>query len=228
MKYAIACKSEPFYQLLSELAPDVVKNALLFKSKEDLNLETLRDNGIDIIFFPHWSWFVGEDITKEYTCICFHSTPLPYGRGGSPVQNMVFRGHQSTEIVALKMNASVDSGPVYIRKNISLLGGGEEVYRRIYIAVIELIKELINKLPNPVEQEGVVTSFRRRTKEESQLSFLELPESIFDKIRILDIDGYPPAYIDIGDYRLTFTHPVMRINGDINAHINISRIKNEK
>ena len=228
MKYAIACKNEPFYQLLNEYAPDVAKKALLLKNKEDLNQKTLRDNGINIIFFPHWSWFVDEDITKEYTCICFHSSPVPYGRGGSPVQNMVLRGHQATEIVALKMNTSVDSGPVYIRKNISLLGGGEEVYRRIYITVIELIKELINKLPKPVAQEGTVTSFKRRKKEESQLSFLELPELIFDKIRILDIDGYPPAYIDIGNYRLTFSHPVMRINGDVNAHVNISRIKNEK
>lgn len=228
MKYAIACKNEPFYQLLNEYAPDVAKKALLLKNKEDLNQKTLRDNGINIIFFPHWSWFVDEDITKEYTCICFHSSPVPYGRGGSPVQNMVFRGHQATEIVALKMNTSVDGGPVYIRKNISLLGGGEEVYRRIYITVIELIKELINKLPKPVAQEGTVTSFKRRKKEESKLSLLELPEFIFDKIRILDIDGYPPAYIDIGNYRLTVSHPVLRINGDINAHVNISRIKNEK
>jgi methionyl-tRNA formyltransferase len=50
------------------------------------------------VFFPHWSWKVPQVILGRATCVCFHMSDVPYGRGGSPLQNLVMRGHRETVV----------------------------------------------------------------------------------------------------------------------------------
>jgi methionyl-tRNA formyltransferase len=224
MKYAIACKSDHFWHLLNEQSPELINNASgVYKCQEDLHILSQVD--IDIIFFPHWSWIVPDELLASFTCICFHSTPLPYGRGGSPIQNMVLNGHQSTQVVALRMTNQLDAGPIYLRQEVSLIGGGEEIFRRIYKMTISMMKELLNYLPSPIEQAGDITVFTRRNSDDSILEMNKSIEHVFNQIRILDVDEYPPAYIEIGDYKLTFSHPTMRLSGNIDAHVCIQKIK---
>lgn len=226
MKFAIACKSDHFWHQMKTQSPELINEASgIYKCQDDLR--SLLESNVDIVFFPHWSWVVPDEITNKFTCICFHSTPLPYGRGGSPIQNMVLNGHRDTQVVALKMTNQLDAGPIYLRQDVSLIGGGEEVFRRIYQTTISMMKSLLNFLPSPTEQEGDVTIFTRRKSDDSKLDMYHSIDNIFDKIRILDVDDYPSAYIEIGDYKLTFTHPSMRLSGDIDAHVNIHKIKKD-
>jgi methionyl-tRNA formyltransferase len=226
MKFAIACKSDHFWHQMKIQSPELINEADgIYKCQDDLR--SLLESNVDIVFFPHWSWVVPDEIIDRFTCICFHSTPLPYGRGGSPIQNMVLNGHRDSQVVALKMTNQLDAGPIYLRQDVSLIGGGEEVFRRIYQTTISMMKSLLTFLPSPTEQEGEVTIFTRRQSDDSKLDMDDSIDHIFDKIRILDVDNYPPAYIEIGDYKLTFTHPSMRLSGEIYAHVNIHKIKRD-
>lgn len=63
---------------------------LMIKSKNDFNLKKLHHFKPDKIFIPHWSHIIPSDIYKNYECIVFHMTDLPFGRGGSPLQNLLF------------------------------------------------------------------------------------------------------------------------------------------
>ena len=64
---------------------------IIISKKKDLNLSNLNKINPKIIFFPHWSHIVSEKIIIKYKCICFHTSPLPYGRGGSPIQNLILK-----------------------------------------------------------------------------------------------------------------------------------------
>ena len=57
-------------------------------------------------------------------------TDLPYGRGGSPLQNLIIRGHRDTQLTALKCEENVDEGPVYAKTPLSLSGSAEEILAR--------------------------------------------------------------------------------------------------
>src|SRR5690349_23344827 len=59
---------------------------------EELSFETVRQVNPRYLFFLHWSWKVPTEIVKEFECVCFHMTDVPYGRGGSPLQNLILRG----------------------------------------------------------------------------------------------------------------------------------------
>ena len=50
---------------------------------------------------------------KRYDCVIFHMTDLPYGRGGSPLQNLIIRGYKKTNVVSNKCVGEVDAGPIY-------------------------------------------------------------------------------------------------------------------
>ena len=79
----------------------------------------------DWIFFPHWSWIIRQHIYDNYRCVIFHMTDVPYGRGGSPLQNLIVRGHKETMLSAIKCVAELDAGPVYCKVPLSLEGTAE-------------------------------------------------------------------------------------------------------
>src|SRR5690349_7716249 len=80
------------------------------RDRKDLSSETLEQIKPEFLFFPHWSWLIPEKIHSQFDCVIFHMTDLPYGRGGSPLQNLIIRGHQETMLSALKCVKVFDAG----------------------------------------------------------------------------------------------------------------------
>lgn len=91
-------------------------NWLAISNKKDFTLENLELISPKIIFIPHWSYIIPENIFSNYTCVVFHMTDLPYGRGGSPLQNLIVREHEVTKISALKVVQELDAGPIYLKE----------------------------------------------------------------------------------------------------------------
>ena len=156
------------------------------------------------VFFPHWSWTVPDDVLAAAECVCFHMTDVPYGRGGSPLQNLVSRGHTETKLSALRMVPELDAGSVYMKRDLSLEGAAHEVFGRCARLTFDMIEEIVIDQPEPVPQSGTPVIFSRRRPEESRLPRSGTPAAIYDHIRMLDAEGYPRAFLDHGDFRLEF------------------------
>ncbi|REL34817.1 methionyl-tRNA formyltransferase [Thalassotalea euphylliae] len=157
------------------------------------------------IFFPHWSWLVPQSIISQFNCVAFHMTDLPYGRGGSPLQNLISRGHQDTMLSALQMTETFDAGPIYAKQPLSLKGSATEIFQRSAQLTFEMITNIVKNEPKPIPQQGEVTEFKRRTPEQSHINGEQTLDKIYDLIRMLDADGYPSAFIEHGNYQLTFS-----------------------
>lgn len=65
-----------------------------------------------LVFFVHWSSMVPDEFTSSRTCVNFHCTALPYGRGGHPIENLLIRGHKSTVMTAHLMDGRYDTGSI--------------------------------------------------------------------------------------------------------------------
>jgi methionyl-tRNA formyltransferase len=174
------------------------------------------------LFFLHWSWLVPNSITERYECINFHMADLPFGRGGSPLQNQVQRGITHTRLAASRMTSDLDAGPVYARADFCLQGNAEAVYLRANELAADLIGRITAEHPTPLEQEGEPVDFVRRSPAESEISDLGSLERLASFIAMLDADGYPHAYIDHGGYRFSFSRPA-RYTGRVVADVTISR-----
>ena len=195
----------------------------LISQKEDFTVERIGSISPVKIFIPHWSYIIPSAIFERYECIVFHMTDLPYGRGGSPLQNLIVRGLTATKLSALRVEVGLDTGPVYLKMDSSLSGTAEEIFVRVNKLVGKMIVEIIQNNLQPVPQEGDPVVFKRRKPEQSDMSGLEKLEEIFDYIRMLDADGYPHAYIEKGEFRYEFTRASIKADGSIVADVKITK-----
>lgn len=175
------------------------------RSREELSASLCAGLKPYFVFFPHWSWRIERDVYSNYECVIFHMTDLPYGRGGSPLQNLIVRGHRDTKVTALRCIEDLDAGPVYLKRPLSLEGTAEAILRRASAIVEEMIVDIVTTRPRPQPQEGTPTVFKRRRPEDGNIATLDSVGQVYDYIRMLDAEGYPPAFIDNGHVRFEFS-----------------------
>jgi methionyl-tRNA formyltransferase len=173
------------------------------------------------VFFLHWSWKVPAQLLNEIECVCFHMTDVPYGRGGSPLQNLIIRGHRTTKLTALRMSEEFDAGPVYLKEPLSLEGNAEEIYLRATELSVVMIQEILQRRPKARVQRGAATVFKRRRPEESVIPTVRSLGELHDFVRMLDADGYPRAFIDHGSFRYEFSRASI-CDGRILADVKIT------
>ncbi|PCJ61787.1 MAG: methionyl-tRNA formyltransferase [Planctomycetota bacterium] len=195
--------------------------------KESLNEAVVDEINPKYIFFLHWSYKVPKAIFEKYDCICFHMTDLPFGRGGSPLQNLIVRGYKDTFISAFKMVEDYDAGPIYLKKKFSLSGSAQEILIKASELSFVMIEEIVLDNIPPKPQEGEVVLFKRRRKEQSEIKEPKDISSIYDYIRMLDAEGYPKAFIELDGFKFEFDSA--KLNGDeMVANVKITSIKENK
>lgn len=174
---------------------------ILITEKEDLTAEKLAELSPRYVFFPHWSWIVPKEIADHYECVCLHMTDLPFGRGGSPLQNLIVRGHTKTKVSALRMTNVLDGGPIYAKRDLDLHGAAFEIFDRFAQVSYDLIRWIVENEPEPEGQQGEVVEFERRKPEDSEIDFRRPKNELYDFIRMLDAPSYPRAYTRIKEKR---------------------------
>lgn len=183
------------------------KGRWIWVEKPDELLQIVKEaSELRYIFFLHWNWRVPVEIWSCHECVCFHMTDVPYGRGGSPLQNLIALGHKSTKLSALRMVDEMDAGPVYTKREMSLDGRAEEIYIRAGRISFEIIQWMVASEPVAVPQHGEVVNFKRREPAQSALPQEGNLRLVYDHIRMLDAPTYPLGFIEYGDFRLEFSN----------------------
>ena len=193
---------------------------------DELTLKGISSLNPRYIFFMHWSWKVPLEIISNYECVCFHMTDVPYGRGGSPLQNLVVRGHRCTKVTALRMVEEFDAGPVYLKKDISLEGNAEEIYIRAAYQSVSMIRHIVEEQPAPQLQVGEPVIFKRRKPHESRIPELHNLQDLHDFIRMLDAESYPLAFLEHAGFRYEFSRAAL-YDGRILADVKIIPMERE-
>ncbi len=203
-------------------------NWTLMEDKEDLTYERLKELDPAYVFFPHWSWIIPKDIYENFECVVFHMTDLPFGRGGSPLQNLISRGIYKTKISAIRVVRGLDAGDIYMKRDLDLSrGSAEEIFKKASEIIYNMMAEIIRDRPAQKKQEGEVVEFKRRTPEESRIPDGAPISKVHDWIRMLDGEGYPPAFIETGGIRMEFSNSRLS-DGKVRAHVTIKVMEDEE
>jgi len=183
----------------------------LITRKQDLTLENIDKFNPKYIFFPHWSWKIPKNIYEKYECVAFHMTDLPFGRGGSPLQNLIARKIYKTKISAIRVIEEIDAGPIYLKEDLCLYGSAEEIFIRTSKIIFErMIPKILEGNIQPKPQEGNVVVFRRRKREEGDISGIKDLDTLFDYIRMLDAEGYPRAFLETEHFIFEFSRASLK------------------
>lgn len=209
-RYVIATSKIWDQKMIEKLTESFNANFIQVTEKDKLNYELLVNVKPRYVFFPHWSYIIPHEVYENFECIIFHMTDVPFGRGGSPLQNLIENKIYQTKISALRAIKEIDAGDVYLKRDLSLYGTAEEIYIRMTKIIAEMIGAIIRTEPIPSPQSGEVVKFKRRTPEQSNIANLNSLENVFDYIRMLDADGYPHAYFETENFRFEFTKAILK------------------
>ncbi|MFY0593241.1 formyltransferase family protein [Roseivirga sp.] len=221
MNYILLTEKKWHDELFESLSARSGENWLRISDREAFNAKDLKTFEPDKIFIPHWSYIIPASIYEQFECIVFHMTDLPFGRGGSPLQNLIVRGHEGTRVSALKVGKGIDTGDIYTKADLSLHGTAQEIFIRSGKVIGRIIEQIIAENPVPRPQEGEPTSFDRRKPEDGDLASLNSIENVFDFIRMLDCEGYPKAFIETEHFRIEFSRAGLAADKSIVADVRI-------
>ena len=213
-----------YFELKKELENEY--SFYLISNKDELSLEKIEKINPKYIFFPHWSWIIPENIYKNYECILFHMTDLPYGRGGSPLQNLIINKVYNTKISALKVTKGLDEGDIYLKEDFDISkGSANEIYINASKLIFKkLIPNILRQNPTPVRQEGDAVNFKRRTPEQSNIKMLNDVSiaNLYDFIRMLDAPSYPKAYLELDNLKMELFEVIIK-DGKLEGRFEVSK-----
>jgi len=186
----------------------------LITEKNELTYQYLWALSPRYVFFPHWSWLLPPKIYNNFECVGFHCSDLPNGRGGSPLQHQIIKGKEHTKITAFRIGEGVDTGAIYLQRDLCLTGSAEEVYIRAAELIFKVMIPYIftSEIP-PTNQIGAGTYNKRRTPEMSQIpDNMKNLKQLYNFIRALDAETYPHAFSQIGKLKVHFTQAQLKTN----------------
>lgn len=207
--------------LFEELSKRPNEQWIHISNRTDFTFESLSDLRPEMIFIPHWSYIIPESIWSKYDCVVFHMTDLPYGRGGSPLQNLIVRGHQNTMISAIKVDRGLDTGHIYLKEPLSLSGSAQEIFERSAPVIGKMIKNIIDNGIEPVPQKGDPVVFKRRKPADGRMNELADLDKVYNYIRMLDADGYPSAFIETEHFVIKFKDAKKVVDSEVQANVRI-------
>ena len=196
--------------LVSKDAPWSVK---LMNSLSSLNCHYFNDESYinhlsqspDWIFFFHWSKIVPKDVYERNRCVVIHTSNLPNGRGGSPIQNQILEGIVESRVNALVMEGEIDGGSIYYSLPVTLQGTISDIWSAIADRAAVLIKKCVQDNPTPKKQVGKSQKYKRNKTNNLPVCDTKDLEKIHRFIQMLDGDTYPKAFIEIGNFKLEFS-----------------------
>ncbi len=178
----------------------------LISNKDEFKIEYVEKIKPKYIFLPHWSWIIEKEIYDNFNCIVFHMTDLPYGRGGSPFQNLIMNEVYDTKISALKVEKGLDTGDIYLKEDFNIsVGSAEENFIKLSKIIFEkMIPVFLESNLISEKQIGKIVEFKRKNSNDSNMLELEKKSlnKIYDFIRMLDAEGYPKAYIQLDNIKI--------------------------
>lgn len=224
MRPIVIASDKPWNQgLPARLSSRLDYQVIHISDRNDLTLAKLSAIDPLYIFLPHWSYYVHSSIYERWEVVVFHMTDLPFGRGGSPLQNLIKRGFKSTYLCAVQCVEQIDAGDIYLKEPLSLYGSAEEIFLRADALIESMIVRILSESPEPLPQQGMVVDFQRRLPSQSNLLDCSQGDITqwYDQIRMLDAPGYPPAYLEIGGMRIEFKRVSQSCDG-LNAVVEIT------
>ena len=213
-----------YFELKKELENEY--SLYLLTNKDELSFENIEKINPKYIFFPHWSWIIPQKIYENYESILFHMTDLPYGRGGSPLQNLITNKIYNTKITAIKVSKELDEGDVYLKEDFDISkGSAKEIYENASNLIFKkLIPNIIKKNIVPKKQEGDIVLFKRRTPEQSNIKTLKdiSIANLYDFIRMLDAPSYPKAYLELDNLKIELFEVIIK-DGKLEGRFEVSK-----
>ena len=162
------------------------------KARDDNFIARLRELNPDLIVVAAYGQILPQVILDlpPHGCVNVHASLLPQYRGAAPIQWAIANGDSETGVTIMKIEASLDSGPILSQRRTPILPTDDSqiLLDRLARLGAELLAETIpgyvaGKIqPRPQPAEGVVYATKIR-KEDGKIDWHWPARKIFNRLR---------------------------------------------
>lgn len=196
-------------------AADLVNKVRKLGHDCTLARQTADYSEADVVFFLGCLKLVSpKELKKSMLNLVVHESPLPKGRGFSPMTWQILEGKKILPICLLDAAPAVDSGDIYFHEPV-MFEGHELVdeLREIQASkTIELCLKLLQskKFPSGKKQNGKPSYYRRRVPSDSRIDINKSIGEQWNLLRVADNQRYPVFFKHKGQ---TYTLEIKKKSG---------------
>lgn len=172
--------------------------------KNEASIQELRELAPDLLAVAAYGLILPQAVLDipRIAPLNVHASLLPRFRGAAPIQRAIMAGEQVTGISIMHMQASLDTGPVYMQRALAI--GVDDTSSSLHDELaslggrllIETIQRLGNGTLYAVEQdENLATYAAKLSKDDGQIDFNHTAWEVHAQIR--GVTPYPGAWFNI-------------------------------
>lgn len=157
--------------------------------------QVLRELAPDLMVVVAYGLILPQSVldTPPLGCVNVHASLLPRWRGAAPIQRAVLAGDAQTGVCIMRMEAGLDTGPVYHRLAIPIAPDetGGSLHDRLSIlgarALIEALPGILDGTSRPEPQDDSHATYARKLdKAEAAIDWGEPAAAIERRVRAFD------------------------------------------
>ena len=181
--------------LIDSPAAEFAKNNSinLYTSIDEITSEDLLSS-VDLVIVIAYGKIIPNDFLgiPKHGWINVHFSLLPKYRGAAPVQRAIWNGEKISGISIFRLDAGMDTGPVYLQKTVSIkdVNSSGECLEMMSHLVPEMLDETLSKIQNlepPTPQDNSVSTLAPKiAKSESRINWSDSASSIRNMVRALN------------------------------------------
>lgn len=176
-------------------------------SEQEL-LAIFNDNDIDLLITVAYGHILKADILAKprFGAINLHYSLLPKYRGAAPVQHAILNGDKKTGVTVFKLDAGMDSGPIYIQQELEVepTETTSQLIARLNIIGVDLIEKTLKMIREGVQPkaqpETNITFAPKFSKSDGEINWQSSSEEIFNQYRALESN--PGVYTTHNDIKI--------------------------
>ena len=202
MKIAILTTKNQWFESYADALSEKLGNIPIFNNHVDF------DNKYDIIFILSYHKIIPQEVLeKNKHNIVIHESPLPKGKGWSPLFWQILEGKNNIPFTMVEAGDGVDNGDIYMQEMLELTNYelNEELRGKQAKIIIQMCVKFVNdyeKYKIPVKQNGDESFYKKRDKKDSKLNIDKTIRDQFNLLRIVNNSDYP-AYFELDGNRYT-------------------------
>ena len=136
-------------------------------------------------------------LSKYLSTIVAHPSPLPKGKGWSPIAWQILDGINQIPVSLIEAHEKVDSGPIYLQESMILKGHdlNDEIKKVQFKITKKLVIEYISNFPmEGISQTGTESFYPKRVKKDNELDVNKTIAQQFNSLRVVDNKRYPAYF----------------------------------
>ena len=173
--------------------------------RDDQAIEVLRRHEADLMVVVAYGLLLPQQVldAPRLGCVNLHASLLPRWRGAAPIQRCILAGDAKTGVTIMRMEAGLDTGPMYLKRKIPLdtRETGGSLHDKLAIlgatALIEALPGIAGGTQMPERQDDSLACYAKKLdKEEASIDWTRSAVEIDRRIRAFD--PWPVAQTRLG------------------------------